>query len=126
MSENNFWNTCPRKLEYRPESPCTHACDWRINSKQNNNCFWTYISNNSRSDGTMKPLQSSEIAKLLGVPNNQMPDLIAEAESEMRNILLRSNLKSDPDGPTEEVGPIILPEEELEDQDAFDIIIEDI
>ena len=126
MAENNFWNTCPRKLEYRPESPCTYACEWRINSKQNNNCFWTYIHNNSRSDGTMKPLQPSEIAKLIGVPTNQMNDLISDAEEAMKYLLLRSDLKLDPDVPNEEVGPIILPEEELEDQDAFDIIIEDI
>ena len=126
MSENNFWNTCPRKLEYRPESPCSFTCDWRVNSKQDNNCFWTYIRNNSRSDGTMKPLQPSEIAKLLGIPNNQMSGVIEEAEEAMKYLLLKSDLKLDSDVLTEEIGPIILPEEELEDQDAFDIIIEDI
>ena len=126
MAENNFWNACPRDLQYHPTHPCEYVCEWRIVSKVNNNCFWTYIRNNSREDGTMKPLQSSEIAKLLGVTTSKANEFIEEAEEAMKYILLKSNLKSDPDTPAEDIGPIIMPEEELEDQDAFDIIIEDI
>ena len=126
MSESNFWNTCPRKLEYRPESPCAYACEWIISSSINNNCFWTYVHNNSRSDGTMKPLQPNEIAKLLGITTSQANDAILIAECEMRNILSGSDLKLDPESPSEDIGPLIMPEEELEDQDAFDIIIEDV
>ena len=126
MSENNFWNTCPRKLEYRPTTECSYECGWRINSKVNNNCFWTYLNNNSRPDGTMKPLQPNEIAKLLGITTSQANEAISIAENEMKYILLDSGLRLDPETPSEEIGPFIMPEEELEDQDAFDIIIEDV
>ena len=126
MSENNFWNTCPRQLEYRPESPCTYACDWRILSKQNNNCFWTYIHNNSRSDGNMKELQPQEIAKLLGTTTSKINEEIEQAEDDLRILLFKEGFKDVPEVPGEEIGPIIIPEKELEDRDAFDIIIEDI
>ena len=127
MSINNFWKTCKRELEYYPTLPCTETkCGWHINSKDYNNCFWTYIRENSRPDGTMKPLQPQEIAKLLGVSTSKINEEIELAEEKMKILLYQQGFKDLPDVPGEEIGPIILPEEELEDPDAFDIIIEDI
>ena len=126
MSINNFWKTCKRELEYYPTLPCTETeCKWQINSKDYNNCFWTYIRENSRPDGTMKSLQPQEIAKLLGTTTSKINEEIELAEEAMRILLYKQGFADLPDAPGEEIGPIIMPEEELEDQDAFDIIIED-
>ena len=127
MSINNFWKTCKRELEYYPKLLCTESkCDWYINSKDYNNCFWTYIHENSRPDGTMRPLQSQEIAKLLNTSTAKINEEIELAEDKLRILLYQQGFKDIPDTIGEEIGPIMMPEEELEDQDAFDIIIEEI
>ena len=127
MNINNFWETCKRELDYHPVSPCYEEnCSWRIISKDYNNCFWTYIRENSRPDGTMKPLLPQEIAKLFGIPTAKMNEEIELAEDAMRILLYKQDYVNIPDSISEDIGPIIEPADELEDQDAFDIIIEDV
>jgi hypothetical protein len=72
---NNFWNTCPRKLDYLPNSPCeqgkracetkgAEGCPWSINSGEHNYCFWKWVRANSLPNGQMRPLLQNEIAQL--------------------------------------------------------------
>ena len=44
----------------------------------------------------------------------------------MRILLYKQDYVNIPDSISEDIGPIIEPADELEDQDAFDIIIEDV
>lgn len=73
---SNFWNSCIEKYDYLPESPCKAgtpdsnyqtSCEWWINSKEHNYCFWKYVKNNSREDGSLPPLKRKELAELLGI-----------------------------------------------------------
>lgn len=126
MTQNNFWNTCIRKLEYRPSSPCDRSdCEWYIHCKISNNCFWTYVRDNSREDGFMKPLEPTEIGKLLNTPTSKILEYIESAEDTLRLSLSSEDTTDAVVSLRNDIGPVILPEEELEDTDAFDIIIED-
>lgn len=81
MASRNFWNSCPRKLEYFIEVPCplgrlgahntknsseiTNRCNWFINSEEDFYCFWKWIRKVSDKDGNFKPLLQHEITTLL-------------------------------------------------------------
>ena len=95
---NNFWNTCPRNLEYMPKEPCALAipekskdnriakcpeCPWWINSEQHSYCFWSFIKDKSNPDGSMKELVQSEISKLFGWSSAKTHLMLKEAMEEL-------------------------------------------
>ena len=96
---NCFFTKCPRKLDYYPDLPCLLGkpqftnkgnilkepdCEWWINSAEDNYCFWSYIKRNSFTDGTMKPLKQSEIAKLFGCSSTKIYFILKEAVDKLK------------------------------------------
>ncbi len=95
---NNFWNTCPRKLEYMPTEHCemgcpekskdnrvirSPKCEWWINSPEHNYCFWKFIHDKSDTDGNMERLVQSDLAKLFGWSNAKTHATLKEAMEEL-------------------------------------------
>ena len=97
---NNFYNSCPKELDFHPDSECDlgkkSICDWWINSSEHHYCFWSYIRDNSKSDGSMKEHLQSELSRLMGMPSSKLNIAIEEAEEELQFILLASKYNSDP------------------------------
>lgn len=94
---SNFWNTCPRELEYFPEKICSKAisqkedeepeCPWWVNSQDHHNCFWTYIRNKSSNDGFMEELSQSDISKLFGWSSVKTQTMMNEAMDALVQVL---------------------------------------
>ena len=136
MSRNdktdNFWNTCPRKLKYRPISHCeegkksvkleTPSCDWWINSPEHNYCFWSYITDNSRPDGSMKEHTQSELSKLLKIPESKLHILCKEAEDLLSLIMEHKGLGSNQDLDHVHVDLIMIPDEDIEEDYPEELI----
>ncbi len=96
---NNFWKTCPRVLEFLPESPCMKgkpvisskskrvqdepSCAWWINSKEYKYCFWKYVHAKSSPDGVMPELVQSDLAQLFGWSNTKTHFVLKEAIEEL-------------------------------------------
>jgi len=97
-STNNFWNTCSRKLEYLPETPCKIAeesissprnsqkCEWWINSEDHNFCFWKFIWDRSKNSGNMEPLLQSEIAKLFDCSSTKVHFILRDALEKLQKM----------------------------------------
>ena len=116
--QRNFWNTCPRKLEYLPDCACPqgkesrnlkneekHTCPWGINSKKHNYCFWKFLYDNSNSDGSIDPMMQNEIAKLFGCSSTKIHFILKEAMEklkgnkdfeEFKDFQIESKLNEDP------------------------------
>lgn len=90
---NNFWNCCPLKLHKTPSKPCGWGqgkdapCDWAINSKVDNYCFWKYVKRVSKPDGSMPEISRDDIAKLLNCSSTKLSILYKEAMEELTQIL---------------------------------------
>lgn len=100
---NNFWRTCPRMLEFLPETPCSKGkplisskskrvqdepeCPWWINSKEYNYCFWKYVHSKSSPDGVMPELVQSDLAQLFGWSNTKTHFVLKEAIEELTTAL---------------------------------------
>lgn len=67
----NFWNTCPRNLDFLPEEPCDmgkcQECPWFIESKEYNYCFWKYVNAESNKLGDLPKISRANMATLLGI-----------------------------------------------------------
>lgn len=88
MEQNNFWNTCERQLDRLPSSICSQSqCQWYINSKKDNNCFWKYIKRNSKVDGSMEPISDANICKLLSISKGELSSELEKATKKLHNIL---------------------------------------
>lgn len=96
--KSNFWNTCPRKLDYLPEEHCPAGipekskdkriikpptCAWWVNSPDHNYCFWKYVRDKSSPDGSMKELVQSDLAKLFGWSSAKTQTMMKEAMDEL-------------------------------------------
>lgn len=86
---NFFWNSCPQKYEYIPDSPCQFGkdedCDWWINSPKDNYCFWRYVQKNSDPEGNMRALSQPQIAKLLNCSSPQVHVIMREALKKLKD-----------------------------------------
>lgn len=114
----NFWNTCPKKLDYLPNEECDLGkasaemksdaeppCEWWVNSKEHHYCFWRYIQDVSLPDGRMDPLLQNEIAQLLGCSSTKIHFILKEGleklkKSEYLEILADYHGGGDPDSGT--------------------------
>lgn len=98
VESNNFWNTCPLKLDSLPTKPCglgyesskvksnsIPSCPWWVNSKKHNYCFWRWVRDNSSEDGRMDPLLQNEIAKLFGCSSTKVHFILKEAMESLKN-----------------------------------------
>jgi hypothetical protein len=105
LSKRNFWNTCPLKLSYFPESSCDlgkHAsaenafasCEWSINSPEDHYCFWTYVRKRSTSDGLMDPVSQVELAKLMNLPQLKMTQATKEALDALKSLKAIENFEA--------------------------------
>lgn len=84
----NFWNSCPRQLQYFPEAEChlgaatgknlPQGCPWGINSPEHNHCFWAYIRAVSDAEGGFNGHSIQAISKLLGIPQNKLTPMLKE------------------------------------------------
>jgi hypothetical protein len=93
---NNFWNSCPLKLEYLPDQPCltgkqsldtpqNASCEWFINSEEDNYCFWSYVRRLSTEDGSFSPITQSKIGSLLKIPHAKISEEVQKALDNLRN-----------------------------------------
>lgn len=103
---SSFWNTCPVSYQLLPTSPCDHgkpsfkgkkldgepSCPWWVNSEKHMYCFWRYVRDNSASDGSMKELQLSDIAKLLGWSSTKAHFIMKEAMEELTQIFIKNGI----------------------------------
>ena len=136
MSRNdepdNFWNTCPRGLKYRPPSICEEGyksskqvsitCDWWINSVEHNYCFWTYIKDNSRPDGSMKEHSQADLVKLLNIPESKLHVMCKEAEDLLSLTMSSAGLGSNQDMDPDNIELIIMPDDQPEDDCPEELI----
>lgn len=96
----NFWNTCPRNLDYLPEKPCAQGkpklnskgevteepkCPWNINSEKDCYCFWKYIKTHSTPEGKMDDLNQKEISELLDCSLASVHILIRDGIKNLKN-----------------------------------------
>jgi hypothetical protein len=106
--ESNFWNTCPKSMEYLPSNPCelgtsckssnkSPECPWYINSQKHNYCFWKFVKENSNIDGSMKEYSHSDIARLLSLPNTKINLIIKESLEALVNSLVKHGLVNNTD-----------------------------
>ena len=106
--KNNFWKSCPRKLEYFPDKPChlgipdkdsksskEPECPWWINSETHNYCFWSFVRNKSDIDGSMKELVQSDLAKLFKWSSAKTHQYLQEAIQELKESFENHDLMSD-------------------------------
>lgn len=105
---DSFWTTCPISAQLLPTSPCDHgkpsfkgkkldgepSCPWWINSEKHMFCYWRYIRDNSASDGSMKELQLSDIAKLLGWSSTKAHFIMKEAMEELAEVFKRRGINT--------------------------------
>jgi len=96
----NFFNTCPQKYEYLPETPCKHgkverneegklvkeaSCEWYIESERDNYCFWSFIKRKSDPEGNMRPMLQSEIAEKFGCSPTKIHFIIKDAMKKLKD-----------------------------------------
>lgn len=95
---SNFWKTCPRMLEYLPESECelgklekdksgryiVPKCAWWIRSEEHHNCFWRFVQSKSTADGIMEELSLAEISRLFGWSSSKINEYYKEAIEELK------------------------------------------
>lgn len=98
IKNNTFWNSCPLRAAYFPESPCSHGklaidsknpeegCPWGINSPQDNYCFWKWVRRVSDSDGFMEALLQHEITELTGNSSTKIHAIYKDALTKLRDI----------------------------------------
>lgn len=104
---SNFWNCCPLKLQYLPNSECLEGtpvlsgsnklknapkCQWWINSKKYNYCFWKYVKDKSNEYGEMPELAQSDLAKLFSWSNTKAHFILKEAIDQLYEVLNSENL----------------------------------
>lgn len=104
---SNFWSCCPLQNEFLPEKECPEAkpeydkskkvlkepkCQWWINSKKYNYCFWKYIKENSNSHGEMPEMPQSDLAKLFGWSNTKAHFMLKEAMDEFIKVIQENNI----------------------------------
>lgn len=87
----SFWNSCPQKLGYFPETACPlgkysaetkdteKGCPWYVNSEQDNYCFWKWVRRVSNEEGFMEPLLQHEISELLCMSTTKIHASFKEA-----------------------------------------------
>lgn len=93
----NFWNTCPLKLDYLPDTPCSVGeqsiktpdsqkppCEWAINSKEHNYCFWRWVQSQSASDGQMPEHMQGEMSELLGMSSTKVHSTLKDAFKKLK------------------------------------------
>jgi len=101
VKSRNFWNTCPLKLDALPEEECELGqqsararsdakvpCEWSINSKEHNYCFWKWLRANSHKDGTMRPMMQSEIADQMGCSSTKVHFILKDGIKKLKKRLL--------------------------------------
>lgn len=103
---HHFWNSCPRKLDYIPKEPCSQGkptplqngritsdpeCEWWINSEKHGYCFWRYIRDKSKPDGSMKELLQSDLAVLFGCSSTKIHFILKEAMKELEEAIKNSD-----------------------------------
>jgi len=105
-TKNTFWNSCPRKLGYFPDSVCPlgkisaetrdaeKGCPWFVNSEQDHYCFWTFIRRVSDKDGFMEPLLQHEMATLLNSSGAKLHASYKEAVEKMKALPEFEDLKN--------------------------------
>jgi len=84
---SNFWDSCPKKYDQFPRKNCLvggSSCPWKVNSTQDNNCFWVLIRRFSKSDGSFEPLTQSQISELLAINPTKLPMLQKEILAELK------------------------------------------
>lgn len=130
--QTNFWKVCPRVLQYLPEQPCNMGtpeindkskrivdeprCEWWINSKEHNYCFWKYLQEKSSPEGVMPELVQSELADLFGWSNTKTHFILKQAIEELTEALVAYNaeelLDDSNEDSTSEVSMNYSPEDE--------------
>lgn len=100
LEANNFFNSCPQKYDYLPETPCQYGkvtrdkegklikeadCEWYIESEKDNYCFWTFIKRKSDPEGNMLPMLQSEIAELFGCSPTKIHFIIKDAMQKLKD-----------------------------------------
>lgn len=65
---------------------------WFIKSPKNNNNFWGYLKNNSNSEGLMAELKLREIARLLGITEEEARAELNSALTKLANNAKLSSL----------------------------------
>lgn len=106
-TSNSFWKSCPRKLQFFPDSGCPlgrisaaetkdteNGCPWSVNSEQDNFCFWTWVRRLSDKDGFMEPLLQHEMATLLNSSGAKLHVSYKEALENMKTLPEYEDLKS--------------------------------
>lgn len=97
LQSRNFWNTCPKKLDFLPTEPCdlgkaasemktdaSPPCEWWVNSKEHHYCFWRYIQDVGLPNGKMDPLLQNEIAGLLGCSSTKIHFILKEGLEKLK------------------------------------------
>ncbi len=70
-------------------------CQWWINSKKHNFCFWKYVKDRSNIYGEMPELAQLDIAKLLGWSNTKAHFIIKEAMENLETLLRAHQIEPD-------------------------------
>lgn len=96
--KRNFWNACPRQLEFFPETSCplgkvgteskgdSHnvPCVWYVNSQPDHYCFWKWLRRTSNADGSFPPLLQHQISSLLKMSSTKINESYKSALSELK------------------------------------------
>lgn len=59
-------------------------CEWSVNSKEHNYCFWRWIQDNSLPNGKFESLTQNETAALIGGPPNKVQATVKEALEKLK------------------------------------------
>lgn len=95
-----FWTTCPLKLKFLPEKTCKvgqisstsdpkNKCEWSVNSKTHNFCFWKYTRD---AKNRKTELSRHDRAKLLNITTSKLDQLEQEAMQEFVTICNKNNI----------------------------------
>lgn len=108
----NFWNSCPRKLDYLPESNCSLGkplkskdkrnsnppeCAWWINSVEHKYCFWSFIKDKSTPEGSMNELAHADLSRLFGWSSSKTHQIIKESLEELKQAFTKHDLINEGD-----------------------------
>ena len=93
---NDFLGCCPLKYIQYPQFDCKEGqksineenppCDWWINSKEYQYCFWKFLEANSEEDGLMKTFTQAEISELFGWSDTRTYFTLKEATEEFKKL----------------------------------------
>jgi len=107
LKKRNFWNSCPKKLDYFPEASCPlgkagaetkgdhkKGCAWYINSFEDHYCFWTWLRRVSNDEGSFEPLLQHQMSKLMGVSGTKIHFILKEAMENLQKSKEFEDLKA--------------------------------